>query len=197
MNLGATELFFLVGFVVYVAVRGVYKERTKRNAIKVRRFDGIEIALLALVLPGSLLLPLLYLFSPWLNFANYDVPAPASWCGFLLTPVALWLFWRSHYDLGLNWSQTLELREDHRLITCGTYRTIRHPMYASILLWSAAQGLLLNNWLAGWSALMTFMPMYLVRTPREEHMMVEAFGEEYRDYVRRTGRIVPRLFRRG
>jgi len=193
MNLGAPELVFLVGFVVYVAIRGVYKERTKRNAIIVRRFDGLEIALLALVLPGSLILPLLYLFTPWLNFANYSLPTAAAWCGYLLMPAALWLFWRSHHDLDRNWSQTLELREDHQLITRGVYRTIRHPMYASIFLWSLAQGLLLRNCVAGWSALITFIPLYLVRTPREERMMIEAFGDDYRAYVQRTGRLLPHL----
>jgi protein-S-isoprenylcysteine O-methyltransferase Ste14 len=73
------------------------------------------------------------------------------------------------------------------------YRRIRHPMYAAIFLFSLAQGLLLDNWLAGWSALATFAVMYLVRLPREEAMMIQQFGQEYRDYMNRTGRLLPRL----
>jgi len=65
-------------------------------------------------------------------------------------------------------------------------------MYASIWLFGLAQGLLLENWLAGWSALVTFAIMYFVRTPREERMMCDSFGEDYRDYMRRTGRLLPR-----
>jgi protein-S-isoprenylcysteine O-methyltransferase Ste14 len=53
------------------------------------------------------------------------------------------------------------------------YGTIRHPMYASIWLFGLAQGLLLENWLAGWAAVATFAPMYFLRTPREEPMMRE------------------------
>ncbi len=106
---------------------------------------------------------------------------------------ALWLFWRSHADLGLNWSVTLEIRKEHQLITNGVYRSIRHPMYAAIWLFSLAQALLLANWLAGPAALVTFAPMYLLRTPREERMMCEIFGQEYRDYMARTGRLFPRL----
>jgi protein-S-isoprenylcysteine O-methyltransferase Ste14 len=105
--------------------------------------------------------------------------------------VALWLFWRSHADLGHNWSVTLELRKGHQLVKDGVYRSIRHPMYASILLFGLGQGLLLQNWLAGWSAFLAFALMYFVRTPREEHMMCEFFGQEYRDYMRRTGRVFP------
>jgi len=60
---------------------------------------------------------------------------------------ALWLFCRSHLDLGQNWSQSLEIRKGHQLVTDGVYRFIRHPMYASIWIWCLAQGLLLEN---GW-----------------------------------------------
>ena len=65
-------------------------------------------------------------------------------------------------------------------------------MYASIWLWCLGQGLLLENWLAGWYALVAFAIMYFVRTPREERMMREFFGQEYGDYVRQTGRLFPR-----
>jgi protein-S-isoprenylcysteine O-methyltransferase Ste14 len=46
--------------------------------------------------------------------------------------IGLWLFYRSHADLGTNWSITLEIREQHRLITQGVYRRIRHPMYSAL-----------------------------------------------------------------
>ena len=109
---------------------------------------------------------------------------------------ALWLFWRSHVDLGQNWSVSLEMRERHQLVTDGVYRFIRHPMYASIWLWSLAQGMLLQNWFAGWSLVPTFAAMYFIRTPREERMMCDAFGDEYRHYMRRTGRLFPRIRKR-
>src|SRR5439155_25971537 len=168
------------GFIVYVCVRGVFKQRTKSNEKAVSRVDALEKALMAIVIPGALLLPVLYLFTPWLAFADYRLPAFAPWCGTVLMVAALWLFWRSHVELGHNWSQTLELRKNHQLIKRGVYRSIRHPMYASIWLWDLAQGLLLQNWLAGWGALVTFVVMYFVRAPREERMMCEFFGQEYR-----------------
>ena len=188
-----SNVVFLIGFIVYVSIRGVFKERTKRNQKVVNRADGVEKMLMAIVIPGGLFLPVLYLFTPWLGFADYHLPRAAPWCGAALMVAALWLFYRSHADLGLNWSVTLELRKDHQLITQGVYRYIRHPMYASIWLWCVAQGLLLENWLAGWYSLITFALMYFVRTPREERMMRESFGQEYEDYMRKTGRLFPRL----
>src|SRR5262245_66686049 len=65
--------------------------------------------------------------------------------------------------------------------------------YASIWLWCIAQRMLLQNWLAGWSVLPVFAVMYFLRTPREEQMMCDTFGEQYREYVRRTGRLFPRI----
>jgi protein-S-isoprenylcysteine O-methyltransferase Ste14 len=185
--------FFFVGFVIYTATRAVYARRIRGMAKAHRQVDRLEKGLLLLVIPSSLLLPLLYLFTPLLWFADYRLPPAAQWCGAGLMFVALWLFWRSHADLGLNWSPTLELRQEHTLVTSGVYRWIRHPMYAAI---SLAQGLLLPNWLAGWSALAPFTLLYLVRVRREEAMMCTFFGDEYRDYMRRTGRLFPRLIAR-
>ena len=190
------NLVFLIGFIVYVTIRAVFAQRTERNEKTVRRVDRLEKALMIVVISTSTLVPLLYLFTPLLAFADYRLPTVAPWFGLFLMLAALWLFWRSHADLGLNWSPTLELRKGHQLITHGVYRTIRHPMYASIFLWSLAQGLILENWLAGWSALLTFSLMYLLRTPREEQMMCDFLGQPYRDYMRQTGRLFPRISRK-
>jgi protein-S-isoprenylcysteine O-methyltransferase Ste14 len=113
--------------------------------------------------------------------------------GIIILAMAVWLFWRSHADLGRNWSPSLELREGHELVTEGVYRSVRHPMYASMWLWGVAQALLLQNWIAGWVSLVMFMPLYLLRVPREERMMLDEFGEEYRAYMNHTGRVIPRL----
>jgi protein-S-isoprenylcysteine O-methyltransferase Ste14 len=185
------HLGFLVGFCVYVGIRGFYKQRTKSNQIAIGRMDFLEKALLVLLIPGALVLPLVYLFTPWLGFADYRLPMGADLCGLLLMLAALYLFWRSHADLGENWSQTLEVRKGHQLVTHGVYRSIRHPMYAALWLWFAAQSLILQNWLAGLYPLVAFAMMYFIRTPREEQMMREFFGEQYVDYMRRTGRVFP------
>jgi len=184
---------FLVGFIVYLGIRGAFKRRSEGNVKVVRRVDTVEKILMAIVIPGGLLLPLVYLFTPWLGFADYRLPAVAHWAGGMLMVVALWLFYRSHADLGKNWSVSLEVREGHELVRHGVYKRVRHPMYGSIWLWCIAQGLLLDNWLAGWYSLPTFALMYFVRVPREEQMMCEFFGEEYRNYSRETGRVLPRI----
>ena len=185
--------FYLYGLIIYVLIRGRFGARTKHNEKVVSRVDTRDRALVGLVFVGNIILPALYLFTPWLAFADYSLPTAVPWCGAAIMVVALWLFWRAHVDLGLNWSITLEMRKDHELIVHGVYRRVRHPMYAAIFLFAIAQGLLLQNWLAGWAGFVSVAVLYLVRTPREEKMMSEFFGQSYRDYMSTTGRLWPRF----
>jgi protein-S-isoprenylcysteine O-methyltransferase Ste14 len=104
---------------------------------------------------------------------------------------ALWLFRRSHVDLGRNWSISLEVRDHHALVKNGVYRLIRHPMYSSFFLLGVAQVLLLPNWFAGGSGLVGAGILYAFRVRREEQMMLESFGEEYRTYMTDTKRLIP------
>lgn len=187
------NIVYLVGFITYVIIRGVFEQRSKGNEKALSRSDRRELLLMVIMAIGSMILPIMYLFTSWLGFADYQLPAFVQGIGAVLMVTALWLFWRSHSDLGTNWSRTLEIQKGHQLITHGVYRTIRHPMYASICLFSLAQGLLLENWLAGWSALVAFGILYLVRIPHEERMMSEFFGGEYTGYMAQTGRIFPRI----
>jgi protein-S-isoprenylcysteine O-methyltransferase Ste14 len=188
------NVVFFVGLVVYFFIRHIFIQRTRGERKAVSKFDRLEKWLLAAMFPPVLLLPLLYLFTPLLTFADYRLPPVVPWLGAAIMIGSLWLFWRAHADLGQNWSVSLEVRDGHELVTHGVYQTIRHPMYASIWLWGIAQGMLLQNWLAGWSVIPAFAAMYFLRVPREEELMVDTFGNEYRNYMRRSGRLVPRLW---
>jgi len=186
------EVIFFVGFVIGSVIRKVYTFRCRGSKATKKRKSLVDIILISAAGVG-LAAPLLYLFSPWLDFANYDLSGWLGWIGTVVFAMALFLLWRSHADLGRNWSATLQIRREHSLITDGIYRHIRHPMYAAHLLWAIAQGLLLENWLAGWAFLVISVPFYLLRVPKEEKMMLEQFGQEYRQYISRTGRIIPYL----
>ena len=67
-------------------------------------------------------------------------------------------------------------------------------MYTSLWLWAMAQALLLTNWIAGLSGIITFGFLYFLRVGNEEKMMLEQFGEQYQAYRQRTKRLVPFIF---
>ncbi|MBW4623857.1 MAG: isoprenylcysteine carboxylmethyltransferase family protein [Cyanosarcina radialis HA8281-LM2] len=193
MDTSTLKVIFTSGLVSAFAIRHPYQRENKKNKVAVDRQTTREKALLVLVIMGTIVLPLIYVFSPWLIAANYQLPLWAGYLGAIFFVVALWLFWRSHHDLGKNWSPTLQIREGHTLVVNGIYQKIRHPMYASLWLWCAAQALLIQNWIAGLAGIISFGIMYVLRISDEEEMMLEQFGEEYKAYMQRTKRLIPYL----
>lgn len=150
-------------------------------------------SVLFVVFLGCLLLPVVYLITPLLSFADYAIPLWVRCSGVAVMIAALGLFWRAHRDLDRNWSVTLEIRDGHELVTTGIYRRIRHPMYAAIWLFSLAQAMLLENWVAGPAAVASFAVLYARRVPHEERMMRDYFGAAYDAYAANTGRLFPKL----
>lgn len=187
------KITYLLALILEMVIRVPHDRERRRTAVAKDQVSGLEYGLLVLLLVGMFILPMVYIFTPWLDFANYALPDWAGWAGVGLAAAALWVFWRAHADLGRNWSPSLQIFERHALITSGIYQFIRHPMYASQWLLALAQILLLQNWIAGLCGLVCFLPLYLLRVPREEQMMLAQFGEEYQKYMHRTGRILPKL----
>jgi protein-S-isoprenylcysteine O-methyltransferase Ste14 len=193
MKPGRVKIVYAIGWVLLAIIRIPYRWRTRTNQIVVNRRTAQEKSLLALLAVGMGALPLVYLVTPWLNFANYRLRTWVGWMGMTNFVVGLWLLWRAHADLGNNWSDSLQLQQGHQLVTYGIYRRIRHPMYAGGWLFGIAQALLLPNWIVGLSGLGSFGLLYCLRVPREEQMMLDQFGVAYRSYMDRTGRVIPRL----
>lgn len=185
------EIVFWAAIVVEMIVRAPINKQRKQESMSKSQVTSQEKTLLLLLFLGMFLLPLIYSATNWLDFANYTLPGWANWLGVVLILGALFVFWRAHADLGLNWSPSLEIREKHELITRGIYGLIRHPMYASQWLWVIAQPLLLPNWIAGLANLIIFVPFYLLRVQAEEQMMMDTFGDTYRNYMKNTGRVLP------
>ena len=188
---------FLVGMILVEVIRAPHRARVSRARRKgemvATRVRGVEAVLMTLSFFGLYLLPLVYIFSSWLSFANYTLPDWAGWLGIILMVCALYIIWRAHADLGRNWSPSLEVVEDQKLVTGGIYRYMRHPIYTAMWLFTIAQALLLHNWIAGLGGLLIYIPLYFIRVPREEQMMIDQFGDEYRTYMQRTGRFLPRV----
>jgi len=184
---------YFIALIIEIIIRVPLNRKRKQEKMSERRVTSQEQILLGLLTLGGFVVPLIYTLTNWLDFADYTLPAWAGWLGVLLMAGALFVFWRTHADLGLNWSPTLEIREKHELITRGIYGVIRHPMYASQWLLVFAQPLLLQNWIAGFLNLLVFIPFYLLRVKAEEQLMVETFGNQYQAYMQKVGAVLPRF----
>jgi protein-S-isoprenylcysteine O-methyltransferase Ste14 len=187
------KIAFWVNTVLQLVIRAPFGMSTRSRKKTERRVSPTENILLSLLTISAGILPLIYSVTNWLAFANYALPAWMGWLGIFIMAGSLLIFWRAHYDLKANWSPSLELYEGHTLITNGIYRYIRHPMYASLLLESIAQMFLLQNWVAGPISIIVFILFYTFRSKAEEKMMLERFGDQYREYKKATGGILPKL----
>jgi protein-S-isoprenylcysteine O-methyltransferase Ste14 len=184
---------YWIAIVAEMVVRAPLQKTWKAAPKAEQRISQTERTMLGLLFVGMFFVPLIYALTPWLDFANYRLPPWLGWLGVPLAALALFLFFRAHRDLKTFWSPSLEIFEQHSLITNGIYRYIRHPMYASQWVLSIAQILLLQNWIAGPITLLIFIPFYTLRVRAEEQMMLDRFGAEYRAYMQQTGAVFPKL----
>jgi len=191
---------FVVGIIIEEIIRAPHRYRNKmdrrRGAIEEHHIGAVESVLMTLNLWGALLAPILYAFTDWFGFAEYELPAWGGFIGVACLAAAIWLLVRAHADLGRNWSPTLEIVTEHHLVNEGIYGTIRHPIYAAVWLTVIAQALMIDNWFVGLGGLAVYLPVYLTRVPAEAGMMLDRFGDAYRAYMARTGGIIPRSWRR-
>jgi protein-S-isoprenylcysteine O-methyltransferase Ste14 len=135
----------------------------------------------------------MYLFGmAWINLFRFQLPDWLRWLGFGLglVTVAFWTW--TQVTLDTQWSAQLQLRQEHHLITTGPYARMRHPLYTGLIGWAFSLALLTANWI--FVAICILSAAGLIwRIPREEKMMLEAFGDEYKAYMQRTGRYFPKL----
>jgi protein-S-isoprenylcysteine O-methyltransferase Ste14 len=194
MTLLAAKIVWALGWVAWFIIRFPHQRRSGRTPVAQRRKPIYELFLLSVSSAGFFVLPAIFAITGWPASASYDFRASLAWLGTILLAATLYLFYRIHRDLGRSWSVTLAVRDQHRLVTNGVYRRLRHPMYSAFWLMAIAQALLLPNGVAGFSGLIGFGALFFGRIRHEEQMMLEVFGDDYRAYMRRTWRIIPGVY---
>jgi len=190
----AGKIIWAIGAIGWFIIRFPHDRRSRRTPRVLRTGGAREIAIMLASLSGLGIIPAIYLFTGQPAFASYAPYTAQIVIGGILFATALWLFIRTHADLGRNWSVTLEVRDQHNLVTNGVYNRVRHPMYAAFWLWAVAQVFLLPNWVAGFSGIVGFGTLFFMRVAHEEQMMIDAFGDEYRSYMQRTARVLPGIY---
>lgn len=101
-----------------------------------------------------------------------------------------WLLWMLH-SLGRNLTDTVVTRRDARFVESGPYRFVRNPMYTGVLMLGLSLGLTLGTWLGPLGAIGMFV-LLAIRTRTEEKYLMERFGDQYRTYMVRVGRFLPK-----
>jgi protein-S-isoprenylcysteine O-methyltransferase Ste14 len=178
----------------FVAMGGYYRIRSQRSGERLDRSkEGwpilIGIRLLGLLTVGS---TMAWLWRPALfEWASLPMPTVARWVGVASFACATaWLMWMFH-TLGRNLTDTVVTRRDAYFVDHGPYRFVRNPMYTNILVVGMSLGLALGTWLLPLAASLMFT-LLAVRTRTEERYLIERFGDQYRNYMKRVGRFLPK-----
>lgn len=98
--------------------------------------------------------------------------------------------------LGRAYAPNPTILPGQQLVTHGIYRWIRHPLYTALLLFALGMPLILRSLWGAAAGLLIIVPSLWLRVRQEEALLVEAFGDDYRAYMARSGRLLPRLYSR-
>lgn len=95
--------------------------------------------------------------------------------------------------LGKYFSYGLKTFEDHNLVKSGIYKYVRHPGYLGMFFGYFSIVMVFNSFY-GFSTMLFLIPLILYRIRIEEKMLIEKFGEDYRDYMKKTKKLIPYLY---
>jgi len=183
----------LIAYVSFFAVNLAIKIQSWTVPVAKSRIGVLETLVIVVSVPGFGL-PILWLATSYLAFADYDAHLLPLTAGGLCYALGIWLLSRVACNLGKFWCPTLQLKENHQLVTTGIYRRIRHPMYLSLLIFSAGNAMALPNNVAGPAMLVAMLVLIAFRVGPEERMLLEEFGEEYEAYRKRSKLLIPGLW---
>jgi protein-S-isoprenylcysteine O-methyltransferase Ste14 len=135
----------------------------------------------------------LYSLNPsWMTSLSFPLPQWAIWLVAILGLCGIAFLMWVHVCLGNEWTAKLQLRKDHRLVQSGPYSKIRHPMYTALFAIYFSIGIVSSNYII-LILLTTAILSIALRIPKEEELLIERFGEEYRTYKQKTGSLFPKL----
>jgi protein-S-isoprenylcysteine O-methyltransferase Ste14 len=197
----AYRLAFLVLLLALLAMRVIFMIKVRRSGERllpderaVQREGGPGFVILRSVLFLAILafLGMYFAGMAWMDIFLFRLPGWLRWSGFAvgLLSVVFWIWTQIHLDT--QWSAQLQLKRNHQLVTTGPYASIRHPLYLGMMGWAISVSLLTANWIFVAVCVLSIIGV-VVRVPKEEQMMIEAFGDEYKAYMQRTGRYFPKL----
>ena len=187
-------IFIIMGGFCGTLIRMPHMKKYKKTEKIKSRKTSREKFLVFLATIGMMVVPMIYVFTSWIDSFSIGLPNWARWIGTIGYGFGLILFWWVHKTLGKNWSPLLEIRKEHNLITTGPYKYVRHPMYTYMWIGVVGSWLISSNWIVGIVAFVTWSILYFIRLPDEEKMMIEQFGQQYKDYMKTTKRIIPYIY---
>lgn len=182
--------------IAFVTHRGYYIKKQTRpedDTLK-QREESAASKLAGLLGVIGLLATIVYIIKPgWLSWAGLPIPVWLRWTGVFLALIGFVMLQWAQNRLGKNWSDTPRMMHAQKLVTNGPYKLVRHPIYTAFILILGSTLLVSANWLIGLSWIGMTSLEIVSRINFEEALMIEYFGDQYREYMKKTGRLFPKV----
>jgi len=183
--------------VTAMSISGYYRRRADREGGgRVPTSQESRPIFFALRIGGLLLWlsPILYAINPdLLAWSRLGLQEWTRWLGLVLALACIPGIFSLFRHIGTGITPTVTTRREHHLVTTGPYRWIRHPLYTVATTFFLGLALMIDSWLTGALALGAIL-LLARRTDSEEQNLIAKFGDEYRTYMSRTGRFLPKVF---
>jgi protein-S-isoprenylcysteine O-methyltransferase Ste14 len=187
---------FILAFIAMMCIRFYYQAKILSEQGKFKIQEG-KLSLIAgsIAALTTLVFGSEYIFFPgFFSFAYaLHYPDGLRWFGGLALAGGIALLAAAHHYLGLSFNSLVGSKEGQVLVETGPYRWIRHPIYLAYLLNYVGGGLLAGNWVLTGVPVTMFAIVVIVRIGQEERVMTNLFGQQYIAYMKRTGRLLPRI----
>jgi len=196
MNDTIFRVILPVLLLAFMAHRGYYVKKHSRpdeETLEQREEDNASKLASFLGLMGFLSTLAFVIFPGWLSGTNFLLPIWLRWAGVPIALTGFVLLQWAQNTLGKSWSDTPRMMKEQALITSGPYRIIRHPIYTAFILILGSTLFISANWLIGLSWIGMTVLESISRIRFEEGLMLEYFGEQYREYMKKTERLFPKL----
>ena len=189
------RVLFIVIFIIFAGIRIPYRVESAKSDPEKKVANKGWIFLLAIGILGYFGTLILYLLAiPIPLIPQILFPSWIRWIGIIVAVVTLpFLLW-IHRTLGKQYSAELAIQSGHSVISSGPYSRVRHPMYIVFVTFSLALAFTTSNLSVLFFAFLIAIPFPWVAR-QEEQMLIEQFGDDYLQYMERTGRFFPK-FRR-
>ncbi|MFX1508634.1 MAG: methyltransferase [Promethearchaeota archaeon] len=186
-------------FLIFLFERGYFQSKAMRTSGELAKYKTKKFSLLGLLVIFIfaqlwVLGTFIFILNPsFLDWSALPLPSSIKWIGLVLTALGMGVEFSTQLYLGRNYSTLLNIREKHSLITTGPYRYVRHPMYTALITVGVGLSFLSANWYFALPFIVTIV-VIILRIKKEEEVMIDKFGEEYIQYMKKTKRFIPFLF---
>lgn len=191
------RLVFISLYGIFALIRVYFRSQTLgRESEEDRSLLDAPTIFLSIMILGYFATIFIYMLLPdWIFWAHFETTILIRWSGLVLGSMSIGLLGWTHRTLGRQYAAKLEIQQEHKLIKSGPYARVRHPMYTIFSLFSLTVALISSNWLMLIFAILIALPFHWI-SKTEEQMLIDQFGDEYINYMSRTGRFLPQIRRK-